>query len=332
MMTIQRFGLILLGLTLGACAGADYPGFVDATVEVTTGVDLQEGLENYTNEQDGRRQPATQTAAAAAPQAVVRDDVSNTRARASVRRSSGSDSPFANWSAVVVAGDHRAATGADTDAFDNARREVASQLRRIGFEAQNMSQFSMRPTRYQENGLQTMSFAAMQSGLHQSRRRARDGCLVYMTSHGFPAGFAVGNFEVIAAAHINEMLDEECGDDPTILIVSSCYSGVFAQGDLAKPNRFIMTASRSDRTSFGCGEGDRYPYFDACVLEVFPQATNFVDVARNTRACVEAREQAGNLSPPSAPQIYMGPEIRELMMSPFVIQQSDQYGPSLSGT
>ena len=29
----------------------------------------------------------------------------------------------------------------------------------------------------------------------------------------------------------------------------------------------VLTAARPDRTSFGCGEADKYPYFDDCFLQ-----------------------------------------------------------------
>ena len=34
--------------------------------------------------------------------------------------------PFADWAAVVVAGDFHAHSGADSEAFDNARRDVSA--------------------------------------------------------------------------------------------------------------------------------------------------------------------------------------------------------------
>ncbi|MCC7268150.1 MAG: peptidase C13, partial [Caulobacteraceae bacterium] len=57
-------------------------------------------------------------------------------------------SPFADWAAVVVAGDFRGSGGGPTEAFDNARRDVAGQLVEMGFAPQNLRQFSTRPERY----------------------------------------------------------------------------------------------------------------------------------------------------------------------------------------
>jgi hypothetical protein len=57
-------------------------------------------------------------------------------------------SSFSDWSAVVVAGDWHAHDGGPSEAFDNARRDVAIALTRAGFKSENIRQFSVRPERY----------------------------------------------------------------------------------------------------------------------------------------------------------------------------------------
>jgi hypothetical protein len=63
------------------------------------------------------------------------------------------------------------------------------------------------------------------------------------------------------------MIDDVCGEKPTVVVLSSCFSGVFVPA-LARPDRIVLMAARRDRNSFGCGQTDRYPYFDKCVLSV----------------------------------------------------------------
>src|SRR5690242_481138 len=60
-------------------------------------------------------------------------------------------SPFADWAAVVVAGDWRAHSGAASEAFDNARRDVGQALLGAGFRPQNLREFSVRPARYRDH-------------------------------------------------------------------------------------------------------------------------------------------------------------------------------------
>ena len=70
-------------------------------------------------------------------------------------------SPFANWAAVVVAGDYHAHSGVPTEAFDNARRDVTHALVAAGFDAKNIQQFSVRPQNYPERE----DLAALRSAL-----------------------------------------------------------------------------------------------------------------------------------------------------------------------
>ena len=78
-MTFRFFALIVAGLTLSACAGADFPGFVDAAVEVTTGAELQEDLEYYL-EQQAEEENEASSRNSATPQAVktmILKDIAN---------------------------------------------------------------------------------------------------------------------------------------------------------------------------------------------------------------------------------------------------------------
>ena len=94
-------------------------------------------------------------------------------------------------------------------------------------------------------------------------------------------------------------------------------SGVFVR-PLAQPNRMILTAARPDRTSFGCGQDDKYPYFDACFLESIGSVRNFPALAPAIQTCVTRREAAMQLSPPSEPQVSIDGNLRmQLGMMPF---------------
>jgi len=104
---------------------------------------------------------------------------------------------------------------------------------------------------------------------------------------------------------MNQMITNACGDRPTVIVVSACFSGVFVP-ILAAPNRLILTAARSDRTSFGCGEQFKYTYFDECFLQNLPSSGNFPDLAHNTQACIAAREKKENFKYASEPQVSIG--------------------------
>ena len=74
-----------------------------------------------------------------------------------------------------------------------------------------------------------------------------------------------------------------------------------------------MTAARRDRSSFGCGESDTYPYFDDCVLRSLPASSGFLSLIPRVRACVSSREKAEDMAPPSQPQAFVGTELRRAL-------------------
>jgi hypothetical protein len=219
-------------------------------------------------------------------------------------------SPFADWTAVVVAGDAHAHDGGPSEAFDNARRDVARALRRAGFEAQNLREFSVRPGRYRPAPAHADA-EGVYDALLELTAKAPGGCLVYFSSHGAPEGVVVDD-RLLSPDVLAAMLDDTCGARPTVVVISACFSGVFVPA-LAAPNRLVLTAARADRSSFGCGESDRYPYFDDCFLGAFGDAGDFVQLGRLIQACVARRETETGMAPPSEPQLSIGPQLRALL-------------------
>ncbi|MDB5445579.1 MAG: hypothetical protein JWQ97_896 [Phenylobacterium sp.] len=221
-----------------------------------------------------------------------------------------SASPFSDWAAVVVAGDWHAHSGGPSEAFDNARRDVSRALLSAGFQPQNLRELSVRPERYRDHPAKS-SVEHIYDALSSLSRQAQGGCLVYFSSHGAPEGVVVDD-DLLSPGVLASMLDETCGRRPTIAIVSACFSGVFVPA-LAANNRMVLTAARPDRSSFGCGEADRYPYFDDCFLKSFGQAHDFPQLGRLVQACVAARETQTHMSPPSEPQLWIGPQLAPLL-------------------
>lgn len=235
--------------------------------------------------------------------------------------------PFADWAAVVVAGDFRAHSGAPSEAFDNARREVAHSLLAAGFSPDNLRQFSVRPERYPQERLMLSDAGLVERQLGALSRQATGGCLVYFTSHGSPAGVVLGP-RLLSPAGLARIVDDACMGRPTAVIISACFSGVFVP-TMARADRMVLTAARPDRSSFGCGESDRYPYFDSCVLESLPKAKDFADLGVGVQACVAAKETATGMAPPSEPQLFLGPQFRALL--PFYgFLRQPQAPPELS--
>jgi hypothetical protein len=215
-------------------------------------------------------------------------------------------SPFANWAAVVVAGDHEASDGSPSEGFDNARRDVSRNLLKLGFAPANLAEFSTRPREYRGEKLLLTRPNSILRELQKLAAKANGGCLLYFSSHGEDDGLIVGEY-VVPPHALAEVVDHACGVGPAVVIISACFSGLMLP-PLEGPNRMILTAARRDRTSFGCGQSDRYPYFDQCVLEVWNAASSFPDLAGKARDCVAAREKREHLSPASEPQFWIGPQ------------------------
>lgn len=217
--------------------------------------------------------------------------------------------PFSDWAAVVVAGDNHASGGGQTEVFDNGRRDLAKALGDAGFSPQNILQFSIQADKYADpKPISARPFRNVVEQLNGLTQRARGGCLIYFTSHGSPNGIVVGD-GLLAPAQLASMVDDACGKRPTVAVISACFSGIFVP-DLEWPNRMILTAARPDRTSFGCGATDRYTYFDDCFLQSLKAADNLQDLSAKVPACVAAREKVEHASPPSEPQISVGPQMR----------------------
>lgn len=218
---------------------------------------------------------------------------------------------FSNWAAVVVAGDFHAHSGGPTEAFDNARRDVAKALVSLGFDKAAIQQFSVRPQRYLADSPKRSDARTLYDALRLKAQTAKAGCLFYLSSHGGPEGAILGE-DVLRPHLLAAMLNDACPERPSVVVISACFSGVFI-APLQKSDRLILTAARADRASFGCGESDKYPYFDACFLSSVPKAHDFATLGAAVQACVARKEKETGAEPASEPQMWIGPALRPML-------------------
>ena len=188
--------------------------------------------------------------------------------------------------------------------FDNARRDISAELVRMGFSPGNVMQFSVRPERYPADQPRHSDGQTIATSLWDLSNRTSGGCFAYFTSHGNTDGIELGD-DVLSPKKMDQIISNACGDRPTVVIVSACFSGVFVPV-LAAPNRMVMTAARPDRTSFGCGEMFRYTFFDDCMVQSLPASGDFPDLSKNVVACVAAKEKKEKLQYSSEPQVSIG--------------------------
>lgn len=213
-------------------------------------------------------------------------------------------SRFEGWATVVIAADWRDGGGRPIDAFDNARRDLTQGLLAAGLPRDSLVDVSLRP-----DVADPVTVAEVMGRISQIASRAPRGCLLYFTSHGSPQGMVFGPDQTLEPADMANLVREWCGARPTVVIVSACYSGAFVNA-LAAPNRMVLTAARRERTSFGCGGGETYPWFDGCVIESLPAADDFLALAAAARACVTRKEQEAGVALPSEPQLFVGAEMQ----------------------
>jgi hypothetical protein len=142
-----------------------------------------------------------------------------------------------------------------------------------------------------------------------------DGCLVFVTSHGNEHGLVMGmdNAEgyYLTPARLAEILARNCGERPTVAIMSGCHTGTFLTALMKTENRIILTAARRDRTSFGCSADTSFTYFDECLLEAMGDAGTWAAIFERTKACVAKKEKAENFEP-SLPQAFFGEAVKNL--------------------
>lgn len=213
-------------------------------------------------------------------------------------------SRFANWTSAIVAADWRDGANQPIQAFDNARRDLVKGFLSAGFARGNMVDYSLRP-----DAPQPVSASDVLDGIQAAATRGTAGCLLYFTSHGVPNAMVFGDAPRMTPDMMANIVRSACGARPTVVIVSACYSGIFVNA-LAAPNRMVLTAASRERTSFGCGADETYPWFDGCVIETLPTASDFLALAAGTRACVARKEAALGATPPSDPQMFVGAEMQ----------------------
>ena len=140
-----------------------------------------------------------------------------------------------------------------------------------------------------------------------------DVVFIYLTSHGskkhrLSVDFNPLRLNTIGPKDLKFYLDES-GIKWRILIVSACYSGGFVE-PLKDQYTVIMTASASDRQSFGCGSKSEFTYFgNAIFREQLSKKFNFLSAFENALISIQQREKKEKIKP-SMPQLFIGDKIR----------------------
>jgi len=143
----------------------------------------------------------------------------------------------------------------------------------------------------------------------------RDLLFLVLTSHGDSEGIGVqtppDRTSFITPIELRTML-RESGARLAVVIVSACYSGVFADA-MAEPDTLVITAADGDHASFGCRDGAKWTSFgEAFFGEALAKTKSLPAAFALARGLVAEREQAEGFDP-SNPQMAGGRRVLELL-------------------
>lgn len=208
--------------------------------------------------------------------------------------------PANRWRVVLIAGDN------NSPAFDNGVEAMRAKLAALG--VRDIRALTSDPGA--KPSLPVATAANVSSAL---RTAGGEACLAFITSHGDESGFVLKQARgTVSPATLDNALDAGCGARPTVVVVSACHSGVFLTSGMRQPNRIVLAAAAADRSSFGCGAGDQYTYFDQCLLQQFDGAATWQQLAATTKVCVENLERKMGIRRPSLPQTFVGSAVADL--------------------
>ncbi len=212
------------------------------------------------------------------------------------------------WHVVLVAGD------ASLEVWDLAAERMGAGLQ-AGGRVASIRRFSARRDRLAAGAEPALRVPVLQA-IAGLRPAPGEACLVFLTMHGAPGRGLVLAAEpsVITPAMLDTALSRGCGQAPSFVIASGCFTGDFARAPMARPNRVVLTAARADRSSFGCGAGFDYTVFDRCLLEGLDAAPPTpASLAKANNDCVAREEVRQRMNPPSEPQTSIGAEVPGLV-------------------
>ena len=215
---------------------------------------------------------------------------------------------LASWRVVLVAGDDSAAV------FDNAVDRLTELLRgRAGVELYRLTSDRRLYSKTRVLASARTIDRAL-AGLNDGGSAAQ-GCFVFMTSHGTTEGLYLREDDdsrrTLSPGKLDRILDAQCGERPTVVVVSACHSGVFIGKASKGANRIWLTAARDDRVSFGCGAEFELTYFDECLLGAWPKSQTWAQLFDRTQTCVRLKESELQ-EKSSLPQAYFGDGVRDL--------------------
>lgn len=142
-----------------------------------------------------------------------------------------------------------------------------------------------------------------------------DVVMLYLVSHGSSDHRLTAeqwplSLVELSPKGVKQLLDD-AGIKWRIIVVSACYSGGFI-GPLQDDHSLVVTASQTDRISFGCGDRSDSTFFgEAFFQQGLAKADSIEAAFEMAKVRVDQRERGAGYTPPSNPQIFIGDAMAE---------------------
>lgn len=157
-----------------------------------------------------------------------------------------------------------------------------------------------RPLATRENLRRAVQTLAERSG-------PEDLVFIYLTSHGsrdhqlslVQPGLELSNMPASELAELLKPLKSHY----KVVVVSACFSGGFIP-ELKDDTTLVMTAARSDRTSFGCSDEADFTYFGRALFAEALSTTDDLQRAFELAKVAVAKREKEDDFEPSEPQIW----------------------------
>jgi hypothetical protein len=193
--------------------------------------------------------------------------------------------------------------------FESEAKGAARILEaQIGSKGRSIVQFNTK----RRAGATPQSLQAAASTAGRTLDPAEDIVVLVLTSHGAPEGIGLvagRDALLVTPGDVKRLLDQTRAQH-RVVIVSACYSGVFAR-ELADPRTLVITAAAADKPSFGCRDGATWTYFGDAFFNKALRGERRLDVAfERARGLVTQRERREGFDP-SNPQIAGGAQVLE---------------------
>lgn len=159
------------------------------------------------------------------------------------------------------------------------------------------------------------SIALALKEIGQKMNREQDVLFLYLTSHGLENEFHLENpplnLEPIDPIWLRKTLDSS-GIRWRVIVVSACRSGSFIPA-LQSPDTLIITASASDKDSFGCSHEAEYTYFGRAFFDqALRQKATIKEAFMMAQHTVAQWEQQQGFIP-SEPQWSLGKNMQSML-------------------